>query len=132
MQFTFKINTKLLNSNQNNPSLFKLFKEQGYSCFYCGSKDFEDLTRDHLLPRMGKNGQRGNIVAACSTCNSQKSHKQPTIEQVFKAYQLYKKFNVPFIVEVKGGKKIKGGKKPLIRLIHNENSVTHLNGAYHA
>lgn len=123
MQYKFKISPLTETIKGGNPSLFKLFKAQGYCCFYCGSQDFDDLTRDHLLPKMGKHTQTGNVVAACDKCNAHKGHTPPTLEQVYRAYQLYKKLGCKFITVVKGGKFIKGGKKPLIQLLHSDKSV---------
>lgn len=54
------------------------WKEQlvNAKCFYC-QRDLEapEITMDHVLP-IAKGGQstKGNVVVACKTCNTQKSH----------------------------------------------------------
>ena len=64
----------------------KLRKSQWWSqkiqegvCHYCGGKfKAEEITMDHIVPisRGGKSG-KGNIVAACKTCNSKKKYYTP-------------------------------------------------------
>lgn len=56
-----------------------LQKVQEGVCHYCGGKfKPEEITMDHIVPvsRGGKSG-KGNIVAACKTCNSQKKYYTP-------------------------------------------------------
>ena len=60
-----------------------LFARDGYRCQYCGRsqdkfKFRECLTRDHLVPlsRGGTNAW-GNVVTACSTCNTRKGNSLP-------------------------------------------------------
>ena len=53
-------------------------------CHYC-EKEFrpEDLTMDHVLPlARGGRSQKGNIVASCKTCNSQKKLNTPAEELI--------------------------------------------------
>lgn len=53
-----------------------LFKRDGNSCQYCGSK--EDLTVDHLIPRSrGGRSVWDNLVTACKPCNSRKGDMNP-------------------------------------------------------
>jgi 5-methylcytosine-specific restriction protein A len=56
-----------------------LQKVQEGVCHYCGGKFApEEITMDHIVPisRGGKSG-KGNIVAACKTCNSKKKYYTP-------------------------------------------------------
>lgn len=54
----------------------RIFKRDGYTCQYCGSK--KNLTVDHILPRSrgGENTWK-NMVTCCSRCNSYKDNKTP-------------------------------------------------------
>ena len=60
-----------------------LFARDGYRCQYCGRgpadlRPRESLTRDHLIPlsRGGAN-EWGNVVTACSPCNTRKGNRMP-------------------------------------------------------
>lgn len=56
-----------------------LQKVQEGICHYCGGKfSSDEITMDHIVPisRGGKSG-KGNIVAACKTCNSKKKYYTP-------------------------------------------------------
>ena len=56
-----------------------LQKVQEGVCHYCGGKfNPDEITMDHIVPisRGGKSG-KGNIVAACKTCNSKKKYYTP-------------------------------------------------------
>lgn len=49
------------------------------SCYYCGeSHPPQELTMDHIVP-LGRGGRssKGNVVAACKTCNSKKKTMLP-------------------------------------------------------
>ena len=48
-------------------------------CHYCQqSFTSKELTMDHKIPVVrGGKSTKGNVVAACKTCNSQKSHRTP-------------------------------------------------------
>lgn len=48
-------------------------------CHYCGGKfDRELLTMDHIVPlSRGGNSNKGNIVASCKKCNSNKKYYTP-------------------------------------------------------
>jgi len=54
----------------------RVFKRDGYTCGYCGSK--KNLTIDHILPksRGGKNTWE-NMITCCNRCNSKKDNKTP-------------------------------------------------------
>ena len=61
-----------------------LFARDRYRCQYCGRlsselKPREALTRDHLIPisRGGANDW-GNVVTACSPCNTRKGNRLPS------------------------------------------------------
>lgn len=53
-----------------------IFKRDGGTCLYCGSK--KELTLDHVLPksRSGKSTW-SNLATACKRCNSLKGDKTP-------------------------------------------------------
>ena len=56
-----------------------LYKRDGMTCQYCGSKPgSEELTIDHVLPR-SKGGATTweNCALACSTCNRRKADRTP-------------------------------------------------------
>jgi 5-methylcytosine-specific restriction endonuclease McrA len=48
-------------------------------CYYCGgSFSREALTMDHIVPlARGGKSTRGNVVAACKTCNNKKKYMLP-------------------------------------------------------
>lgn len=48
-------------------------------CYYCRRKVTPgELTMDHIVPLIrGGKSTKGNIVAACKTCNSRKKHMLP-------------------------------------------------------
>lgn len=53
-----------------------VFKRDGNSCAYCGSK--HHLTLDHVLPKSrGGKSTWSNLVAACTKCNSKKGYQTP-------------------------------------------------------
>jgi 5-methylcytosine-specific restriction protein A len=56
-----------------------LQKVQEGVCHYCGGKfKAEEITMDHIVPvSRGGKSSKGNIVAACKTCNSQKKYYTP-------------------------------------------------------
>ncbi len=56
----------------------RIYERDDYRCVYCGEQfPAEELTLDHVLPRV-KGGDRseGNLVTACSTCNTAKGHRR--------------------------------------------------------
>ena len=72
---------RLLNYIKFRPKTIKvnrkrIFKRDGYSCQYCGSK--KNLTIDHVIPRSrgGLNSWK-NMVTCCFRCNSYKGDKTP-------------------------------------------------------
>jgi CRISPR/Cas system Type II protein with McrA/HNH and RuvC-like nuclease domain len=54
----------------------RIFKRDGHTCQYCGSK--KNLTIDHVMPR-SRGGQNTwkNMVTCCSRCNLYKGDKTP-------------------------------------------------------
>ncbi len=60
-----------------------LFARDEYRCQYCGRHQFElrhreCLTRDHLVPvSRGGGNVWGNVVTACSSCNTRKGNHLP-------------------------------------------------------
>jgi 5-methylcytosine-specific restriction endonuclease McrA len=53
-----------------------LFEAMGNRCIYCG--ETHGLSEDHFVP-ITKGGEHalGNLVPACSHCNSKKIYKMP-------------------------------------------------------
>jgi len=66
-------------------------------CIYCGSKEKESLSVDHLIPK-SRGGIDGgdNLVVACKKCNSRRKDKG-----IYEWYQLERRNEVPRIVEGK-------------------------------
>lgn len=61
--------------------VFRQYEEQGSVCIYCdGSFLFEDITRDHFIPKASGATLKNNKVFACWTCNSDK--EDDTIEEL--------------------------------------------------
>lgn len=56
-----------------------LCRRDEFACMYCGLEFAEnDLTRDHIVPRVqGGNDHWKNVVAACTRCNHRKGGKTP-------------------------------------------------------
>lgn len=52
----------------------ELFARDGYRCVYCGLvHEPASLSVDHVQPRMrGGDGSPGNVVTACTACNTRK------------------------------------------------------------
>ena len=48
-------------------------------CHHCGGKvPTRDLTMDHLVPIIrGGKSSKGNVVASCKRCNSERKHRLP-------------------------------------------------------
>ncbi len=48
-------------------------------CHHCGGKSLpKDLTMDHLVPIIrGGKSTKGNLVASCKQCNSERKHGLP-------------------------------------------------------
>ena len=56
----------------------QVFERDSYRCVYCGEIfPEEELTVDHVQAR-GRGGDRsgGNLVTACTTCNTTKGHRR--------------------------------------------------------
>lgn len=65
---------------KKNPTLEKQYKQQGSTCYYCKTPvPFEDITRDHIEPKIGGNTLIKNKIFACRTCNMSKG--KMTIEE---------------------------------------------------
>lgn len=54
-----------------------MLRRDRFRCVYCGETfPAEDLTLDHVEPRMrGGDGSEGNLVACCRACNEAKGHQ---------------------------------------------------------
>lgn len=62
----------------NAKQLVARFSALGMKCLYCGDKDRDQLTEDHLMP-ISKGGWYclENLVPACWDCNSKKNNRHP-------------------------------------------------------
>lgn len=73
-------------SHERTPAFtrFNVFLRDGFTCQYCGSKQRDILTFDHLIPR-SKGGRTtwGNIVTACSPCNLRKGGRLAAEAKMF-------------------------------------------------
>ena len=58
---------------------FNVFLRDEWHCQYCGVQErTSELTFDHVIPKSrGGRTSWSNIVTACRTCNTRKSHKLP-------------------------------------------------------
>lgn len=56
----------------------RIFERDEYRCVYCGERfEPEELTLDHVQPRVrGGDRSEGNLVTACSACNTLKGHQR--------------------------------------------------------
>jgi 5-methylcytosine-specific restriction endonuclease McrA len=56
----------------------RVFQRDGYRCVYCGEVfPAERLTVDHVQARVrGGDRSRGNLVTACTACNTLKGHRR--------------------------------------------------------
>lgn len=56
----------------------RIFERDEYRCVYCGERfEPEELTLDHVQPRVrGGDRSEGNLVTACSACNTLKGHRR--------------------------------------------------------
>jgi len=56
----------------------QVFERDRYRCVYCGEVfPAEELTVDHVQARMrGGDRSGGNLVTACSACNTAKGHRR--------------------------------------------------------
>lgn len=60
----------------NKPTRNLIYKRDGYTCSYCGSK--ENLTIDHITPSSrGGEDTWENLVSACEKCNVLKGNRTP-------------------------------------------------------
>lgn len=61
---------------KDNPVLEKYYVEQGSKCYYCHNKIlFQDVTRDHLIPKAKGGTLLNNSVFSCRKCNVCKGAK---------------------------------------------------------
>ena len=52
----------------------RVFRRDDYTCQYCGTRDPDRMTLDHLVPQIaGGPFDLGNLVASCVECNVEKS-----------------------------------------------------------
>ncbi|NIK73382.1 hypothetical protein FHS56_000868 [Thermonema lapsum] len=79
-----------------------IFRRDGYSCQYCGSK--HDLTLDHVLPRSrGGKSSWTNLVTACKRCNSKKGDLTPEEAGMPLRRRPYRPSFVVFLRNLSGG-----------------------------
>jgi 5-methylcytosine-specific restriction endonuclease McrA len=74
---------RLLNADYSKPISHKfsrraMFKRDNYTCQYCGTKNRDDLTVDHVNPQSrGGEDSWTNCVTACLKCNNKKGNRTP-------------------------------------------------------
>lgn len=67
---------KWVNVDYNKVPLSRenVFRRDQYSCVYCGDRNRNNLTIDHVFPRSkGGTDTWENVVTACRRCNNEKS-----------------------------------------------------------
>lgn len=59
----------------------RIFERDDYRCVYCGGRFTpEELTLDHVQARVrGGDRSEGNLVTACSACNTLKGHRRLSV-----------------------------------------------------
>lgn len=63
-------------SRSLRPTRTRIYKRDGHSCVYCGSK--KNLTLDHVIPKSRGGGNTwNNLVTSCMRCNNIKADKTP-------------------------------------------------------
>jgi len=84
-----------------------IFKRDGYHCLYCGDKDRDKLTIDHVIPKSkgGKNTWK-NLATCCRSCNVEKDNKTLEEADLKLEYQPYRPTYLQFVknINVNGGK----------------------------
>jgi len=61
------------------PTRRNIFLRDDYTCQYCGVKNPDKLTLDHVLPKwQGGKDSWENLVCACFKCNSKKGGRTPS------------------------------------------------------
>lgn len=77
-----------MKKRKHNKILLEQYQKQGSICFYCKREiNFEDITRDHFLPKSKGNNLKNNKVFCCRGCNIIKGDKDL---QQFKEFIIFK------------------------------------------
>jgi len=77
-----------MKKRKHNKILEEQYAQQGNNCFYCKREvNFEDITRDHFLPKSKGNNLKNNKIFCCRGCNIIKGDKD--LEQ-FKEFIILK------------------------------------------
>tara|TARA_B100001769_G_C22104090_1_gene596317 strand:- start:2186 stop:2683 length:498 start_codon:yes stop_codon:yes gene_type:complete len=78
-----------------------IFRRDRYKCLYCGEKNKNKLTIDHVTPKSkgGKNTWE-NLVTCCKRCNSHKDDKLPYQTNLQLIYKPYKPTYLEFIKNI--------------------------------
>ena len=62
-----------LNTTEWRKTRLAILERDNYTCGYCGA---EANSVDHITPRaLGGTNDPGNLIAACTTCNSRKQDR---------------------------------------------------------
>lgn len=75
-----------------------IFKRDGHTCVYCGSKN--DLTVDHIVPKSRGGGNSWeNLVTACRPCNNTKDDRTPDEAGLVLGVKPKKPFHLTFLTQ---------------------------------
>lgn len=73
-----------------------IFRRDGFSCLYCGSK--KELTLDHVLPRSRGGGDSWkNLATCCGACNLKKGDRTPEEAKMPLRYEPYRPSFIMYI-----------------------------------
>lgn len=73
------------------PEYSVLEAAQNGKCFYCNRSIKKHKTKDHFFPKSWGHSTIGNVVLCCKECNSGKNDDPPTVEEIIRFVELYKR-----------------------------------------
>ncbi len=81
---------RMIYKNKVPYSKRNIFVRDNYHCMYCGVKEKNKLTIDHVIPQaQGGKSTFENCVASCKPCNNKKGHRIPSEAKMYLRRQPY-------------------------------------------